>query len=66
MKAKIGDDGRPVKAPKPELAGYGFCTLCGGLFRLTAAGELPSHGWVGHGSAVCPGTEFSQEGEISP
>jgi len=46
-------------------SGYGFCNVCGGLFELDD-GELPPHGWVGHGQQLCPGTKVVDEGEVSP
>jgi len=53
-----------MKQQAPE--GYGFCAVCGGLFKLRPDHELPPHGWVGHAQQLCPGTEVVQEGEISP
>jgi hypothetical protein len=43
-------------------AGYGFCSACGGLFKLDKDKALPSHSAVGHEHRLCEGGSAVPEG----
>lgn len=57
-----GPENKRIKADP----GYGFCPVCGGLFKLDADKELPDHLGVGRGTVMCTGKDPNPDGWVSP
>jgi hypothetical protein len=64
VKVRITEEGTIEAKAVTIVAGYAFCSVCGGLFKLDG-GLLPTHVAVGRGNQMCLGGIATFEGEVS-